>query len=203
MATTLELVQDGDSLLAVLIKLAENKIKVIESERENITVEAPCGDVDISWETCSCHGGRMWFYHRNMEIQIELSSEEYDEELGIMSPETELAYYIDNKMIGIINGFSQYCHVVTIDGELGLSNATVKYFKSMELASLYVFGDKGYQLDTMHNEMTRTYPNDGIKDKIKYIGKEKDGTHFTTTRYRGNREQYTADIYYKFIGKKA
>lgn len=159
MPTTLELVKDDNELLAILIKLDENKIKVVEADTYGVTVETPCGNCGISWERCGCHGGRMWFDNSQMRIHIELSSEEYDESIGIVDMHTELAYYIDNKMVPTILSFNQYVHTVTEKGKYGMSSREdYRYFKSCEEASRYVFGDKVHRLDTDNGTVTRTFP---------------------------------------------
>ena len=203
MPTTLELIKDDNELLAVLIKLAENKIKVVEADTHGVTVETPCGTCNISWECCGCHGGRMWFDNSQMHINIELSSEEYDESIGVVDMHTELAYYIDNKMVPTILSFNQYIYTVTEKGKYGMSSMEdYRYFKSCEEASKYVFGDKVHRLDAETGTTTRTFPNALIKEEISYIDDTEDGIHFACTRYKKEEAEYTYDIYYKVSRKK-
>ena len=203
MPTTLELIKDDNELLAVLIKLAENKIKVVEADIYGVTVETPCGTCSISWGRCGCHGGRMWFDNSQMRINIELSSEEYDESIGVVDMHTELAYYIDNKMVPTILSFNQYIYTVTEKGKYGMSSMEdYRYFKSCEEASRYVFGDKVHRLDAETGTTTRTFPNALIKEEISYIDDTKDGIHFACTCYKKEEAEYTYDIYYKKFRKK-
>ena len=203
MPTTLELIKDDNELLAVLIKLAENKIKVVEADTHGVTVETPCGTCNISWECCGCHGGRMWFDNSQMHINIELSSEEYDESIGVVDMHTELAYYIDNKMVPTILSFNQYIYTVTEKGKYGMSSMEdYRYFKSCEEASKYVFGDKVHRLDAETGTTTRTFANALIKEEISYIDDTEDGIHFACTRYKKEEAEYTYDIYYKVSRKK-
>lgn len=203
MPTTLELVKDDNEFLAVLIKLAENKIKVVEASTHGIVVDTPCGTCGISWARCSCHGGRMWLNHNPMCINIELSSEEYDEDLGITDADTELAYYIDNNMIPTILGFDKYVYSVIEKGKYGCSDSNYcHYFKSCEEASKYVFGDNKHHLDAETGTVTRTFPNKRIKEEIEYVEDTRDGIHFVSTHYEKNEVKYKVDIYFKVFRKK-
>lgn len=203
MPTTLELIKDDNELLAVLIKLAENKIKVVEADTHGVTVETPCGTCNISWECCGCHGGRMWFDNSQMHINIELSNEEYDESIGVVDMHTELAYYIDNKMVPTILSFNQYIYTVTEKGKYGMSSMeNYRYFTSCEEASRYVFGDKVHRLDMETGTVVRAFPNALIKEEISYIDDTEDGIHFACTCYKKEEAEYTYDIYYKKFRKK-
>lgn len=203
MPTTLELIEDDNELLAVLIKLAESKIKVVEADVHGVVVETPCGTCNISWECCVCHGGRMWFDNGHMGANIELSSEEYDESIGVVDMYTELAYYIDNKMVPTILSFNQYIYTVIEKGKYGMSSKEdYRYFKSCEEASRYVFGDKVHRLDTETGTVIRTFPNALIKEEISYVDDVKGGILFTCTHYKKEEAEYTYDIYYKKFRKK-
>lgn len=203
MPTTLELVKGDNELLAVLIKLAENKIKVVKATAYEVIVDTPCGACSISWECCSCHGGRMRLNSDGMRIHIELSSEEYDEDLGIIDPYTELAYYIDNKMVPTIFSFDKYVYTVIEKGNYNNPDSIdYRYFKSCEEASKYVFKDNEHHLDTETGTVTRTFPNALIKEETVYIDDTKDGIHFARTHYNKDKPEYTYDIYYKMFRKK-
>ena len=203
MPATLELIEDDNELLAVLIKLAESKIKVVEADVHGVVVETHCGTCNISWECCDCHGGRMWFDNGHMGAHIELSSEEYDESIGVVDMYTELAYYIDNKMVPTILSFNQYIYTVIEKGKYGMSSKEdYRYFKSCEEASRYVFGDKVHRLDAETGTTTRTFPNALIKEEISYIDDTEDGIHFACTLYKKEEAEYTYDIYYKVSRKK-
>ena len=114
---TLDLVKSNKVMLAIVAKAEQEGLYVLEATSSKVIVKSMCLPVEITWEMCSCHGGRMWFSQTNTNIYIELSSDEYDEENGIVDPDTELAYYIDNKMIETINGFEKYVYVVEVIGE--------------------------------------------------------------------------------------
>lgn len=114
---TLDLVKKDKVMSAIVIKSEEAGFDVAEATNNKVVVKAGCLPVSISWEMCSCHGGRMWLSQNNTNINIELSSTEYDEKNGIVDPETELAFYIDNKMVGAIKSFEKYVYVVDVIGE--------------------------------------------------------------------------------------
>lgn len=115
--TTLDLVKKDKVMSAIVMKSEEAGFDVIEASSYKVVVKAGCLPVSITWEMCSCHGGRMWLSQSNTNIHVELSSPEYDTENGIVDPETELAFYIDNKMIDTIKSFEKYVYVVDIIGE--------------------------------------------------------------------------------------
>ena len=81
----------------------------------------------------------MWLSQFNTNIYAELSSPEYDTKNGIVDPETELAFYIDNKMVNTIKSFEKYVYVVDIIGEYKEGEIKTHYFKSVEDASYFVF----------------------------------------------------------------
>lgn len=135
----LDLVRENETMIAILLKAAEAGFDILEATKEHVIVKAGCLPVEIVWETCSCHGGRMWFSQENTNIHIELSSEKYDEDNGVVDPETELAYYIDNKMIETVKGFEKYIYVVDVIGEYADGKVSVNYFDSAEkLLNLYL-----------------------------------------------------------------
>lgn len=150
-------------------------------------VKAGCLPVEITWEMCSCHGGRMWLSQNNTNIHIELSALDWDEENGIVDPETELEFYIDNKMVDTINSFKRYVYVVDIIGRFGNDETSTRYFKSVEDASRFVFGEDGHDLNSEYGEVTHQYPNPDIQERITYIGEDKGVLKFKCERIdKGN-----------------
>ena len=137
--TTLDLVKRNKVMSAIVIKLEEADFRVIEATSNKVVAKAGCLPVSIVWEMCLCHGGRMWISQSNTNINVELSSLEYDKENGIVDPETELAFYIDNKMIDTINGFAKYVYVVETIGRYHDGKVEIHYFNSIESASYFVF----------------------------------------------------------------
>ena len=115
----------------------------------------------------------MWLSQFNTNINIELSSTEYDEKNGIVDPETELAFYIDNEMIDAIKSFEKYVYVVDVIGEYKKDEVRTSYFKSVEDASYFVFHENGHDLNSEYGEVTHQYPNPNMQERITYIGEDK------------------------------
>lgn len=170
---TLDLVKENKTMLAIASKSEESGFNVLEATSNEVVVKAGCLPVEITWEMCACHGGRMWLSQKSTNIYIELSSNEYDEENGIVDPETELAFYIDNKMIDAINSFEKYVYVVDIVGQYKKDEVKTSYFKSVEDASRFVFHEDGHDLNSEYGEVTHQYPNPNMQERITYIGEDK------------------------------
>lgn len=170
---TLDLVKENKTMLAIVIKSEEAGFDVLEATSNKVVVKAGCLPVEITWEMCSCHGGRMWMSQKNTNIYVELSSNEYDEENGIVDPETELAFYIDNKMVETIRGFEKYVYVVDVIGEYTDGKIETRYFDSVEKASRFVFDEDGHDLNSEYGEVVHQYPNPDMQKRITYIGEDK------------------------------
>ena len=175
---TLNMVKKDMVMLAIVIKSEENGLEILEATNHKVVVKAGCLPVEITWEMCSCHGGRMWFSQENTKIHIELSAPEYDEENGIVDPETELAFYINNKMVDTINSFKKYVYVVDIIGQYTKDKTETSYFKSIEDASRFVFNEYGHDLNSEYGEVVHQYPNPNMQERITYIGEDKNVLKF-------------------------
>lgn len=184
---TIDLITQDKVMLAIVIKAEEAGFDIVEATSNKVVVKAGCLPVEITWEMCSCHGGRMWLSQNNTNIHIELSAPDWDEENGIVDPETELEFYIDNKMVDTINSFKRYVYVVDIIGRFGNDETSTRYFKSVEDASRFVFGEDGHDLDSEYGEVTHQYPNPDIQERITYIGEDKGVLKFKCERInKGN-----------------
>lgn len=170
--TTLDLVKKDKVMSAIAIKAEEAGFDVLETTYHKVVVKAGCLPVSISWEMCSCHGGRMWLSQDNTNIHAELSSPEYDTENGIVDPETELAFYIDNKMVDTVKAFEKYVYVVDIIGEYKKGEVKTYYFKSVEDASYFVFHEKDHDLNSEYGEVLHQYPNPDMQERVTYVGEE-------------------------------
>ena len=60
-SNTLKLVEDDKVMIAILNALSDTDINIVSADDNKVVVKAGCLPVSISWEMCSCHGGRMWF----------------------------------------------------------------------------------------------------------------------------------------------
>ena len=169
---TIDLVKEDKVMLAIVIKSEEAGFNVLEATSNKVVVKAGCLPVEITWEMCSCHGGRMWLSQEDTNIHAELSSDEYDEENGIVDPETELSFYIDNKMIDTVNSFEKYVYVVDIIGKYEKDKVQTYYFKSIEDASEFVFHEDGRDLNSEYGMVTHQYPNPDMQERITYIGED-------------------------------
>lgn len=170
--TTLDLVKKDKVMLAIAMKAEEAGFIVMEASSYKVVVKAGCLPVTITWEMCSCHGGRMWLSQANTNIHAELSSPEYDTENGIVDPETELAFYIDNKMVDTVKSFEKYVYVVDVIGEYKEGEVKTSYFKSVEDASYFVFHEKGHDLNSEYGEVLHQYPNPDMQERVTYVGED-------------------------------
>lgn len=183
---TLRLVLDNAVDIAIINtchKAGFELISVEPSGRGLITVQDVCLPVTISWEMCSCHGGRMWISQANTNIHRELSSDEYDTEHGVSDPATELAYYIDNEMVDTIREFSAYVYIVDTIGEYTEGKEERRYFKSVEDASYDIFKETGHDAFSEFGTVIRQPPNPDMRDIAQYAGtNDKGQTIFTCWR---------------------
>lgn len=200
--TTLNLVKQNKVMSAIVIKLEKVGFDVIEATYNKVVVKANCLPVSISWEMCSCHGGRMWLSQSNTDINIELSSTEYDEKKGIVDPETELAFYIDNEMIDAVKSFEKYVYVVDVIGEYTKGKRKTSYFKSIEDASYFVFREDGHDLNSEYGQVTHQYPNPNMKERITYVNEDNGVLTFRGEAINKNKIDREYDIKFMVFRKK-
>lgn len=167
----LQRVKDGKAMLAVIEEAEENGFKVLSANDGRVRVKAGCLPVEVSYEMCLCHGGRMWLSQDNTDIHIELSSDKYDGEKGIIDPETELAWRIENEMAEVIRSFERYVYVVEEIGKYK-DERKVHYFKSVEDASRYVFEEPGHDINAEYGTVRYQCPNPDIYHEYTYDGEE-------------------------------
>ena len=171
---TLRRVKSDKVMLAILEVVDNENIDVLEADRGHVKVMSGCLPVEITWEMCMCHGGRLWLYQEQTNISIELSSDEYDEDKGIVSPETELAWRIDNELIDTIDSLRRYVHVVDSIGEYGDPNRKKReYFDSADKAARRIFEEEGIDLFSTES-FTHQYPNQNMRMRITYMGDDKE-----------------------------
>lgn len=199
---TLDLVKENKVMLAIVIKAEEAGFNVLEATSNKVVVKAGCLPVEITWEMCSCHGGRMWLSQNNTNIHIELSSDEYDEENGIVDPETELSFYIDNKMIDTINSFEKYVYVVDVIGQYEKDKVQTYYFKSIDDASKFVFHEDGHDLNSEYGEVTHQYPNPDIQERTTYIGEDNGALKFKSEHINKGNVDREYEIIFRVFRKR-
>lgn len=200
---TLDLVKKDKVMSAIVIKSEEAGFDVAEATNNKVVVKAGCLPVSISWEMCSCHGGRMWLSQFNTNINIELSSTEYDEKNGIVDPETELAFYIDNKMVDAVKSFEKYVYVVDVIGEYKKDEVRTSYFKNIEDASYFVFHENGHDLNSEYGEVTHQYPNPNMQERITYIGEDKSVLKFKGEAINKGNVSREYEIKFRIFRKKS
>lgn len=200
--TTLDLVKQNKVMSAIIIKLERVGFDVIEATHNKVVVKANCLPVSISWEMCSCHGGRMWLSQSNININIELSSTEYDEKKGIVDPETELAFYIDNEMIDAVKSFEKYVYVVDVVGEYTKGKKKTSYFKSVEDASYFVFREDGHDLNSEYGQITHQYPNPKMQERITYVNENNGVLTFRGEAISNGKIDREYDIKFMIFRKK-
>lgn len=199
---TLDLVKADKVMTAIVIKSEEADFNVLEATSNKVVVKAGCLPVKITWEMCSCHGGRMWLSQKDTNIYVELSSNEYDEENGIVDPETELAFYIDNKMIDTVRSFEKYVYVVDVIGQYKKDETKISYFKSVEDASYFVFHEAGHDLNSEYGEVTHQYPNPDMQERITYIGEDKGVLKFKGEAINKDNVSREYEIKFRVFRKK-
>lgn len=199
---TIDLVKDNKVMIAIVTKAEQEGLRVLEATSSKVVVKAMCLPVEITWEMCSCHGGRMWFGQTNTNIYIELSSDEYDEENGIVDPDTELAYYIDNKMIETIKSFEKYVYVIEVIGEYKEGEKKIHYFNSVENASRFVFEEGGHDLNSEYGVVVHQYPNPDIQKRVTYVGEENGVLKFECERIDKGIASKDYDINFRVYRKK-
>lgn len=199
---TLDLVKKDNVMSAIIIKAEEAGFIVMEASSYKVVVKAGCLPVSISWEMCSCHGGRMWLSQANTNIYVELSSPEYDTKNGIVDPETELAFYIDNKMVDTVKSFEKYVYVVDVIGEYKKDELKTSYFKSAEDASYFVFHEKGHDLNSEYGEVLHQYPNPDMQERVTYVGEDKGVLKFKGEAINKGKAGREYEIKFRVFRKK-
>lgn len=144
----------------------------------------------------------MWLSQDNTNIHVELSSPEYDTKNGIVDPETELAFYIDNKMIDAINGFEKYVYVVDVIGEYKKDELRTSYFKSVEDASYFVFHEHGHDLNSEYGEVTHQYPNPDMQERVTYVGEDNGVLKFKGEAINKGKAGRAYEIKFRVFRKK-
>lgn len=199
---TLRNIQEYDVLFAIISKLYKSSnIKIRKFEDRSITVKSNISIITISWEMCSCHGGRMWLDEYHTNIHIELSSPQYDESKGIIDPESELAYYIEYEMIPTIESLAKYIYVSEEIGKWVDDKNNTRYYKSPEDAGYSCFSVQGVDPFSA-DEVTYQPPNRNRKSVYRFREVDKDGKYvFEAVDYERKSEEENWDISNNYILK--
>lgn len=179
----IDMVRNGNVSLAIMQELFDRGITVLGLNGNTVTCKDTCLPVDVSWEMCLCHGGRVWVSQKQTNIHIELSSSEYDEEKGSVDAETELAWRIENELVDAVRSFSSYVYVVVEIGKYRDNEVSYRYFNSHKKASEYLFNQKGYDVNVQYGTVTYQPPNPDMKTEYKYINDDNGKVTFEATEY--------------------
>ena len=165
--TYLKECENGKIELAIFNELYNHDIKIKKFEGSMFYLQVGCLEVELRYEICSCHGGRIWLYQPGTNINIELSSTTYDESKGVVDPDSEIAYRIEYELIEAINSFKKYIYVVEVVGRYHRDDSISRYyFKSPQRASDFVLEDETIDLMTIdENPVTVRFPNTNIKEE--------------------------------------
>ena len=193
---TLDLIKDNKVMLAIVMKAEQEGFTVLEANRGEVIIKSGCLPVSVTWEMCGCHGGRMWYSQENTNIHIELSSMSYDQEKGIIDPQTELAWYIENRMIDTIKSFCGYIYVVEVIGKYNSNDVNRNYFNSVEKASNFIFEEDGHDVNSEYGTVEHQYPNPNMKLRITYVGDENNKIVFKCEYMKNKGEGFYVDNTY-------
>lgn len=189
----LEMVKNGQAMLAIIEEAVGNGFRVLSANGGSVTVKAGCLPIEISYEMCLCHGGRLWLNQENTGIHIELSSDTYDEDKGIVDAETELAWRIENEMAYTVKSFERYVYVVEEIGKYRKDEHSVKYFKSSEDASNYIFEENGHDINAEYGTVRHKCPNPEIYYEYTYDGEENGRIRFIGRRFCKKNGEFKKD----------
>lgn len=188
-------------------KLIKNEWKINSIEGVCVKAHKNYATIEVSFEMCSCHGGRLTICelnHTNNYHRIE--HETYDEDLGIVDPESELLWEIENEMIETINKFySKMVYEVVKIGEYDVEKESRDYFDDIDKAfnwllkglssqfpneNVFSFseGVANYPNPTCHLKIKRIFPNEEHSwDKNKYWFEFEDTMNDwkTSRKYKG------------------
>lgn len=115
-------------------KLNENKIQIISRTETAVLCRKAYIDFEISFEMCTCHGGRLSISENNhLHLHRTIEHNCYDENLGITDPQSELLWSIENEMMEIVdNYFSKFVYKVVETGKYSDGDCNVSYHCSEE-----------------------------------------------------------------------
>ena len=138
---------------------------------------------NISHERCMCHGGRLSISSEHINFYKRLESDTYDEELGITDSESELLYYINNKMFEVINSFETYIYKV-VEQKPGYykDKDEIRYYNDTKDIARIICDEKDRDIFAVE-EKTITHPNKNIIDKIENIKLNNGKLEFDKFRY--------------------
>lgn len=156
-------------------KLIENGWVVSGIEGTNVFATKNYATIQVSFEMCSCHGGRLTICEKGHNYKYHrIEHEFYDEDLGITDPESELLWEIENEMMDVVNNFySKMVYKVVIIGEYTEKEEKTNYFDNIDRAFDFLMCNNSEQFPNENVfsfvEGTVHYPNPVCHVRIKRI----------------------------------
>lgn len=176
--------KDSEINILIINKLLENGYTIKNIDGNYITAIGKNNiEFNISHERCMCHGGRLTISSKHINFYKRLESDTYDEKLGITDSESELLYYINNKMFEVINSFKNYIYKV-VEQKSGYykNKDEISYYDNTKDIAYRICDEKDKDIFAIE-ERTITYPNENIIEKIENIKLNDGKLEFDKFRY--------------------
>ena len=200
----IEKMTDYDFVNLIIEELNKKGFKVTQVDytgRPTVSARKAYEEIQVSYEMCMCHGGRIWISTNHTDVHYEISHNSYDTALGIVSPETELFWEIKNELGNKIEQLSHTVYKLCVINRYGKVNGIdqedITYFADMESITQYLFfmGDysdnvkeiKDY--NTILEEITMQCANSRFKYTIKPLDKKSEYSWEQNRKYFEN--EYT------------
>lgn len=176
--------------LLIIKKLLEKKYSIKNIEDNYITARGKNGiEFNISYEMCMCHGGRLTINCNHINFYQRLESNEYNDELGITDAESELLYYINNKMFEVIESFETYIYKVVLKRPGYYKDKDeISYYNNTKDIAYRITEEKDKDIFNIE-EKTIYYPNENIICKIENVEMNNGVLEFDKFRYERKTKQ--------------
>lgn len=182
--------ENSEVNLLIINKLLERDYSIENIKGNYITARGKNGiEFNISHERCMCHGGRLTIGSEHINFWKKLESDTYNEELGITDAESELLYYINNKMFEIIDSFETYIYKVVLKRPGYYKDKDeISYYNDPKTIACVIVDEKDKDIFGIE-EKTIYYPNKDVIEKIENIKMENGVLEFDKFRYERKSEQ--------------
>lgn len=182
--------------LLIIKKLLEKNYSIKNIEDNYITARGKNGiEFNISYEMCMCHGGRLTINCNHINFCQRLESNEYNDELGITDAESELLYYINNKMFEVIESFETYIYKVVLKRPGYYKDKDeISYYNNTKDIAYRITEEKDKDIFNIE-EKTIYYPNENIICKIENVEMNNGVLEFDKFRYerKSKQEEFVKD----------
>lgn len=181
--------KDSEINAIILNKLLEKDYRIDSIDGNYITATGKNNiEFNIYHERCCCHGGRLTISSKHIEFWKRLESDKYDEELGITDSDSELLYYINNKMFEVIESFENYIYKV-VEKKPGYykDKDEIRYYDNPRIIAKIICDEEDKDIFAIA-EKTLTFPNKNIIEKIENITINNGRLEFDKFRYERKNE---------------